>query len=398
VKKEVFQPGITEYKAIFVFAAAMAAATFVFTKNFLDGALSPNQPPAFGLINKDGKIVVPKKFSRLGKMSEHLVPAYEPTAGRDYLGARCGYIDQTGKYLINPQFTNALPFSENLAAVQVQKVGTDSQPLGFVGYDYGNGDYRPGHTWGFIEHSGRFVISPQFEAAGSFNAGFAPAMVAQKWGFINGKGQIVIQPRFDQASAFSEGLAAVCIDDKYGYIDRSGTKVIAMQYDHAYPFSDGYAVVLKAHKFGIIDTSGKWVEAPVYEAFKKLSEGVTAVRSNDPSFGSGYDAASKRFDVKGAGNYIVFDHPRNYDKSLPSIAAYIDRTGAVALVPGVQTIELGDFHDGVANFVSSGIICQTGYIDKTGRVVIPAQFETGAQFHEGFAVFGHQPGNGSAEF
>ena len=55
---------------------------------------------------------------------------------------RWGYIDKTGKVVINPQFEKAQPFSEGLAAI------------------------RLGRKWGFVDRSRKMTINSQFDDAG----------------------------------------------------------------------------------------------------------------------------------------------------------------------------------------------------------------------------------------
>src|SRR5271170_5871761 len=43
-----------------------------------------------------------------------------------------------------------------------------------------------------------------------------------KWGYVDSTGKVVITPRFDATSSFSERLAAVQVNGKWGYIDTSG--------------------------------------------------------------------------------------------------------------------------------------------------------------------------------
>ena len=72
----------------------------------------------------------------------------------------------------------------------------------------------PAPKWGFIDKTGRFVLNAQFRWAGRFSEGLAPVKVGDKYGYIDKTGTIAIPPRFSKAESFSEGLAAVGIADK----------------------------------------------------------------------------------------------------------------------------------------------------------------------------------------
>ena len=63
--------------------------------------------------------------------------------------------------------------------------------------------------YGFIDKSGKMVIEPQFDGASDFSEGLAQVEKDGKWGFIDKSGKVVIEPQFDWVSDFSEGLAKV---------------------------------------------------------------------------------------------------------------------------------------------------------------------------------------------
>ena len=76
--------------------------------------------------------------------------------------------------------------------------------------------------WGYIDKTGKIVINPQFDSAWDFSEGLAWVKVGGKWGYIDKTGKIVINPQFDDAHDFHDGLALVVVEGLYGYIDRTG--------------------------------------------------------------------------------------------------------------------------------------------------------------------------------
>ena len=67
-----------------------------------------------------------------------------------------GYIDKTGNFVIEPQFDNALPFNEDMAAVML-----------------GNSQLA---LWGYIDLTGERVIDYQYEKVRGFYEGLSPVM------------------------------------------------------------------------------------------------------------------------------------------------------------------------------------------------------------------------------
>lgn len=130
--------------------------------------------------------------------------------------------------MIEPTFgadvtLNASPFSEGLAVV------------------------RAGGKYGFIDGTGTFRITPEYDYAEVFSEGLAGVSFDRiKFGFIDSAARMVIEPRFDWVGSFNEGLAMVNLGmawhghqksgGKWGFIDKSGRVVIDIQYEVANTF------------------------------------------------------------------------------------------------------------------------------------------------------------------
>ncbi|MBX7223867.1 MAG: WG repeat-containing protein [Blastocatellia bacterium] len=87
---------------------------------------------------------------------------------------------------------------------------------------------------GYIDKTGKLVISPEFGHVEEFSEGLALILLDGKWGYIDKTGKLVFKTGFDQAESFRNGRAWVqeggtgVFDHqnaRYGYIDRTG-KVI----------------------------------------------------------------------------------------------------------------------------------------------------------------------------
>lgn len=130
--------------------------------------------------------------------------------------------------------------------------------------------------YGYIDESGKVVISYQFMDAFNFSEGLAVVQVdGGKYGYVNKGGDMVIEPRFWKALPFSEGLAAVdlgagrgYIDGQLGlgagYIDHEGNFVIGPKFLSTYIFHDGVARVTKGSgETALINKKGEevpWME------------------------------------------------------------------------------------------------------------------------------------------
>ena len=216
------------------------------------------------------------------------------------VGGKFGYIDETGKIIVNPQFDASNPFAEGLALVCVGPCDLDH----WRGYRIAANPYglEPANTkgpetekleqtfkYGYIDQTGKMVINPMFENAQDFSEGMAGVCVGPgcyfnvlsdkpkeegKWGFIDKTGTLVIPPQFSRVWTFHEGLASVSVGGKWGYVDKKGKFAINPQYDLVNEFQNGVAkVCLKMPSTdpsdkddispcGYIDRTGKYIWQP----------------------------------------------------------------------------------------------------------------------------------------
>ena len=109
-----------------------------------------------------------------------------------------------------------------------------------------------GGKYGYIDKTGRFAIEPQFSFAENFSDGLA-LFSDEKGGlgYLDKKGKVVIKPKYEWARGFSEGLAAVCLKNgdgslenrKYFYIDKNERMASDSLFCLAGDFHDGIALV-----------------------------------------------------------------------------------------------------------------------------------------------------------
>jgi hypothetical protein len=212
--------------------------------------------------------------------------------------------------------------------------------------------------YGFIDSTGKEQIPIQFEDAASFSEGLAAVRVDGKNGFINKEGKMVIAPAFQRMgynTQFVEGLAPVYTTEEEGpsgYIDKTGNIAIPPRFGFVDSFSEGLAMVrpLKGKEFGYINTKGEWVIEPKYDLSLGFHEGLATVKVI-------HSNGSETFSV--------------IDKSGKELAKNMDYNF------------VGIFREGVAAFENRDF--QWGYIDRTGKEVIPARFASPKFFVKGLA-------------
>lgn len=335
-----------------------------------------------GYIDKASK-VVSSGFEDAGDYSEGLAVVK--------LRGRMGYADKTGKVTIQPQYDWAGKFSGGLAAVQTGKL------------------------LGYIDTTGKLVIEQKYTDAGEFSEGIAAVSVDGKYGAIDKTGALVIQPSYEKMGPLSDGLIAISQSGKWGYIDKTGATVIDPQFDKADKFVGGLAPAWSGRKCGFIDKTGKWVVEAKYDDAMPFGDGLAAVavQKTEMVRKDGKVVAMRRYLLWGyidpTGKEVIPIALKNVGSFSEGLApiwigsgsafidnadnllvpswkadqfAFIDKTGRVALTPLYNKNALG-FHDGLAR-TQIGTRC--GYIDDTGKMIIPQLYTTATPFSEGLAA------------
>lgn len=76
--------------------------------------------------------------------------------------------------------------------------------------------------WGYLDRRKRLIVKPQYENAWPFYEGLAAVQKHGKWGYINRYGKTVIAHKFDRPGQFIQGKAKVIYKGKKMYINRYG--------------------------------------------------------------------------------------------------------------------------------------------------------------------------------
>ncbi len=216
---------------------------------------------------------------------------------------------------------------------------------------------------GFIDRDGQIAIEPTYQKAYSFRDGLAAVQKEGEWGFIDTRGRVVIEPQFVMVSSFSEGLAAFRdqrFTDPWGFIDKTGKVVIKPQFDCAEDFRNGIA------KVG-------------FQTFQsKLLSRIADVGIQ----------CDERF-IDRNGKFLPEPSPLHYATGEPGeripflnngMTGFLNAQGEVVIEPRFQ--QASAFSDGLACARQGGLY---GYIDKRGEWAIRPQFRYARSFSEGLA-------------
>ena len=137
----------------------------------------------------------------------------------------------------------------------VSRSGEFAQDVALIAMDFGE-------CWGYIDERGKTVIHPEFSQARAFVRGLAAVQSVQKWGYIDKTGQWRINPLYEDCADFAEGYAAVRWYGRWGYIDAQGAFAIPPKYQEARSFADGWADVRLGARWGKVNRAGELVFDP----------------------------------------------------------------------------------------------------------------------------------------
>ncbi len=288
--------------------------------------------------------------------------------------------------------------------------------FGVAGQPRANGGLFPvgqDDKWGFIDETGRIVIALQFDSANDFSDGRALVVMRGKAGYIDPTGQFINTPPFDIGGNFADGLAPVNVGQRripniglisdpgrWGYIDKTGALAIPMTFQLADEFSEGLAAAYQGQRSGFIDHTGRFVFTAPFDVSWGFSEGIVLVKSNLHMIyldRTGHRLPTPPLDD----NY----YGHSFHEGLAAVQikdkwGFMDKRGRLVIPP--QFIEAGDFSEGLAavelpidqdretpckidDTSSYTVAKKFGYINRTGKLVIPPQWEYASPFVAGRA-------------
>ena len=248
-----------------------------------------------------------------------------------------GYIDHSGKFVIEPRFEEAASFSEELARVE------------FYDKNYvWTTHKRPNGKWlrGYIDKNGIWAIQPNLDIAHrDFDGGMAIISVDVGYSdvykgvisetfIIDKKGRKLWELKSPNISWFSNDVIVVVVGknekgrELYSFLDRNGKRLTSKTFAHLSEFSEGLAAARIGDKVGVIDKTGEFVIQPSFDWINSFTEGLAGAEESFNNYG------------------------------------YIDKSGKWVIKP--QFNFAGGFKDGLA-LVAIGE--KTGYINNSGEYI-----------------------------
>lgn len=118
---------------------------------------------------------------------------------------------------------------------------------------------------GFVNSSGQWVIEPQFTEANNFSEKISSFRNAANWGLVGIDGTVISEAKWDEIKDFSAGMAVAKAGGKFFLLEKSGKSLNQEGFDQVCRLKEGYFLVEKNGKRGLLDNSGKEILAVEYE-------------------------------------------------------------------------------------------------------------------------------------
>ncbi|NDC79780.1 MAG: WG repeat-containing protein [Verrucomicrobia bacterium] len=225
---EVPRPGLAGGRFVYLDASGAEAwpETWDWAWPFTEDRAGVRRGPRWNLLDRQGKSVGDARFDWVGLFEGGLAPARQ--------GSKWGYLNREGKWAIAPFYSDARPFCQGVAAVQVggtpNVVSKVDQLAGLPAF-YGKLAKKidlsvpasSGGKWALINSKDQYLVPPKYEAILEASQGLVLYRQGGAWGYLNLKGEVAISAQYLKASPFCDGLAMVTLMNcRTGKIDRQG--------------------------------------------------------------------------------------------------------------------------------------------------------------------------------
>ncbi|TAF35775.1 MAG: WG repeat-containing protein [Cytophagales bacterium] len=206
-------------------------------------------------------------------------------------------------------------------------------------------------------------------------SGYTKVMRNGKWAIMDYKARLVTEFAFEDIELFSNGLAKVKYKEKYGFINNKADVVIPFLYDEASSFKNGAAFV-KINKFwGVINKEGKILVEPLYD---------DVISTNVPSV--------VHVTKNGLYGFIHLKNPKAPTVFYDAISSVfvgglleVENNGLKGFINTQIQEVIEPVYERVGYSEESLIAAKKdnlwGFIDKSGQIVIPFQYDYAESFN-----------------
>ncbi|WP_312075588.1 WG repeat-containing protein [Chryseobacterium sp.] len=335
---------------------------------FTNGVAKISKDGYYGIINESGNYILPVIYDEIFLTNEGIFAKKEmdkfafnydgSTNCNTFFGVNANkdsYQEYPAYKILNFDMYGK-PFSEGL----------------FVSKQYYNSENNKYQLTYFDEFGNVKLTSDKYFSGNIFSEGLASVSYFKYWGFIDKTGKEVISPKYDYETYFREGVANVSKNGKSGLIDSQENVIIPFDYELISPAFDGMVSVKKGEKFGYFDLKGKQILDFVYDDALIFNNGYAQVRQDGKWFSINKKGESS--------DYYQFPFEEGYRfMDYNGNKVYEDKSGTVVFK---NTLNIQRFKEGVSVIQEKG---KFGFADRMGNITIKPIYDSAEDFKDGFA-------------
>lgn len=322
---------------------------------------------SFGVIDKSGKIIIPAKYDKIEILKKGF---YIVRLNNSY-----GLLDEnlkewmpviyqnieTGNGIIYASIDNRFELRKmDLSLIIPGKVDQKGYILNFTWFTKDD-------KFGVIDSLGRILLKPEYDNVMLFYSGWMTALQNSKWGIFDPKGKLKYPFEYDTVISVANGRGFVKKDGKYWLTTKEYKPVRQLDFTSVRKFYDGRSVVMKNDKWGAIDINGNLVIPCTWSSMANFKSGYAQTIENHK-----FGLINREGKVIFTNSYFKIDVRKNniVVDSAYKLVGLFDLQGK-QLYPFQLTI-VNDFFNGIAAFRQNDKI---GYLDESGKIVIPAVYD-----------------------
>ncbi|WMJ71659.1 WG repeat-containing protein [Cytophagaceae bacterium ABcell3] len=280
---------------------------------------SADEDGKWGLYSHQGDLMAPHYFHEIRNVSEGKFAA-------TLEGKYWGFIDASGKKLIDFRYMDAEDFKDGKAKVRIFYSalnkpldaiidGDDNyiiKPVEFEDFSSGMLRIGAGGKKSYVFSKGEYkhveklneefllvrssdgvgvydpvakrelIASVYDNVTGPWEDGSFIVTKGKKTGIVNKYGRFTweLSEKYERIYGFNNGYSRMIWNGKHGFIDNRGNIWIAPQYADAMDFSEGYAAVKINGKWGFVDKEERFVVQPFYSSVYPYKNGAALVEYN----------------------------------------------------------------------------------------------------------------------
>lgn len=300
--------------------------------------------------------------------------AHSPEGSGDFYQ---GYVNQSGKWVLSPVYHATHAFSNGLALINQTVIKQQNGAIYESSKDFiiNRAGQPVNAIQSLTQHGYTICDSKDSFILLSIRKDLSkPAYFS----LIDLDGNIILPPVFENIHLPSEGFCLVKTNTGYGFYQTNGTLAISPLYQNGKDFSDGLAAVQKNGKWGYINQTGNEIIAFYYENAYSFTEGLAAVQLNEKW---GFIDKSGKMVIE-----PVYDEVKSFSEGVASVRkgnlwGCINQQGNQILPCQYQAVEICS-----DNRIAVKLWNRYGYFDSSGEKIIDFLYGAATDFHEGFAV------------